>query len=75
MSGWPADAEYLHVHVAPHEQGSGPFMLTTRAWITSGDAVHQFHCAHRFQTVQARDEYRKTAEAYGIFESVSEETE
>ncbi len=65
MSDWPADAE--QVRVVAHETGSGPFLLTTRAWIAHDGAVSEFRCVHRFLTQQGRADYRREAERFGIF--------
>lgn len=58
-----------------HTTGYGRFALRTAAWITRDGGVCQYHCVHRFRTVEARDEYRKVTEQFGIFESASEDAQ
>lgn len=52
--------------ITPHVTGSGPFILTTRSWITCDAGVVEFRCEHRFQTAAGRAAFRAIADTYGI---------
>lgn len=58
---------------APHSTGSGPFLLTTRAWIENNGQVVEYECVHRFATWAGREAYRVFADQFGIVASISEE--